>query len=257
MAGRCSPSTGLRSLSKTHERVCLPRPSQLIKLVLSLLTVAAGVLLTAGAQGHTGGTNGFATITASGETMRFSITLPVAAVSPELSERMHLGQPGVTPDYQPLLDAVEQHLHISADGNGCVAAPGDLTPPADPTGNFLIIVYFVCASAASPTLHPGRPLRCAREGLSHPGKDRVARRCTAIRLPARRTRGPGKRRADSRTITRGGKFLPARNRAYPHRIRPPPVPARVAAAGWQRVVFAQDHHGLYYRPQHNPCPRCI
>ena len=76
---------------ENHERVYSTGPCQLIKLVLSLLTVAAGVLLTAGAQGHTGGTNGFATITASGETMRFSITLPVAAVSPELSERMRPG----------------------------------------------------------------------------------------------------------------------------------------------------------------------
>ena len=121
----------------------LRRP--LLICFLTLLTVVSVLLPGIAAWAHTGGTTGFATITAAGKTVRYSIALPLGSIPPQLADRMHLGQSGITPDFQPLLSAVEQHIHISADGRACIATPADLAVPADPTGNALIVVHFACA----------------------------------------------------------------------------------------------------------------
>jgi hypothetical protein len=109
-------------------------------------TITAALLLAANAWGHTGGTTGFATVTLSGQTVRYSLALAMSSVTPDLADRMRLGQPGFAPDYRPLLASVEQHLHISTDGRPCEATPGDLTPPATEGGNISIVVLFACAS---------------------------------------------------------------------------------------------------------------
>ena len=110
------------------------------------LSITAALLLAASAWGHTGGTTGFATITLSGQTVRYSLALSMSSVTPDLADRMRLGQPGFAPDYRPLLAAVEQHLHIAADGRPCEATPGDLTPPATEGANISIVLLFACAA---------------------------------------------------------------------------------------------------------------
>jgi hypothetical protein len=110
--------------------------------------IAMALLLCATAAAHTGGTTGFATVTVSEQTVRYSLVLSMASVTPELADRMRLGQPGFAPDYRPLLAAVERHVHLSSDGRLCQATPGTVTPPAIEGGNVAIVVLFACASAA-------------------------------------------------------------------------------------------------------------
>src|SRR5262245_11610520 len=97
--------------------------------------ILVALLLSATAAAHVGGTTGFATVTVSGQTVRYSLALSMASVTPELADRMRLGQPSLAPDYQPLLAAVEAHIHILSDGQACQATPGNLTPPAMEGGN--------------------------------------------------------------------------------------------------------------------------
>jgi hypothetical protein len=120
-------------------------PARAVALSRSAATIVA-LLLCATAAAHTGGTTGFATVTLSGQTVRYSLALSMASVTPELADRMRLGQPALAPDYQPLLAAVEGHVHISSDGQPCQATPGTLTPPAMEGGNVAIVVLFACAS---------------------------------------------------------------------------------------------------------------
>jgi len=109
--------------------------------------ILLAVLVSTTAAAHVGGTTGFATVTVSGQSVRYDLTLSMAAVTPELADRMRLGQPGLAPDYQPLLTAVEEHIHIFSDAQACQATPGNLTPPAMEGGNVAIVVLFACASA--------------------------------------------------------------------------------------------------------------
>ncbi len=108
--------------------------------------IAITWLLCTSAAAHTGGTTGFATVTVSGQTVRYSLALSMSAVTPELADRMRLGQPGFTPDYQLLLAAVEGHVRISSDGQPCQATPGSLVPPAIEGANLSIVVLFACSS---------------------------------------------------------------------------------------------------------------
>ncbi len=111
-------------------------------------TALPGLLLAAcvgAASAHTGGTIGFATIAVDGASVRYSIALGPASLPAQL-EQLRPSEPGAVPDYQPLLDAVGQHLRISGDGRACKAATGQVTPPAGERANLLVVIPFVCAN---------------------------------------------------------------------------------------------------------------
>jgi len=112
-----------------------------------LRSIGCAIVLAVSAQawGHTGGTTGFATVTVSDQTVRYSLALAMASISPQLADAMHLGQPGATADFQPLLHAAEQKIKISSNGQPCEAAPGSITPPSAEGANVAIVLYFACA----------------------------------------------------------------------------------------------------------------
>jgi hypothetical protein len=97
-----------------------------------------------GASAHTGGTIGFATVTVDGTSVRYSLALGPASLPAQLAEQMRLSKPGTAPDYQPLLDAVAQHVRISGDGRPCEAASGQVTPPAGSRADLLVVIPFRC-----------------------------------------------------------------------------------------------------------------
>jgi hydrogenase/urease accessory protein HupE len=96
---------------------------------------------------HTGGTTGLATVVISGQTVQYNLQVPMSSVPAQLADAMHLGQPGLAPDYSPLLKTVEQKIHIRADGTSCEAAPGAITPPPPEGGNAIVVLNFACAAA--------------------------------------------------------------------------------------------------------------
>ena len=96
---------------------------------------------------HTGGTTGLATVVVSGQTVQYNLQLPTSAVPTPLADAMHIGQPGVAPDFAPLLHAVEQKIHVRADDTACEPAPGTITAPPPEGGNAVIVVNFACAAA--------------------------------------------------------------------------------------------------------------
>ena len=122
----------------------------------SLRSIGLVLILITGSQAgaHTGGTTGFATVTVSEQTVRYSLALAMASISPQLADAMHLGQPGATPDYQPLLRAAEQKIKVSSNGQLCEHAPGSITPPSAEGANVSIILYFACAQSPNElTIH--------------------------------------------------------------------------------------------------------
>ena len=117
------------------------RPGPLLQVVGLLLLLAAG----SPANAHTGGTTGFATVTVSGQTVRYSLALAMTSVTPQLADTMHLGQPGYEADYQPLLHATEQKIRISSNGGACEPGPGTITPPSSEGAPIVVVLHFACA----------------------------------------------------------------------------------------------------------------
>lgn len=110
------------------------------------LAVVLFITALGGAHAHTGGTIGFATVTVRGTTVRYSLSLGAAALTPELADAMHPGQPGFAPDYRPLLTLVEQKVRVSADGSQCERTSGSLIPPPNQGASIVIVLDFACAS---------------------------------------------------------------------------------------------------------------
>ncbi len=96
-----------------------------------------------GANAHTGGMTGFATITISDKLVRYNLTL--SDVPPGLlAEQMHLGQPGVAPDYRPLITAISEKIHLASDGAACAATEGRIVPPTAASTSLTGTVDFTC-----------------------------------------------------------------------------------------------------------------
>lgn len=93
---------------------------------------------------HTGGTTGVATITISGQAVRYSLTLTNIPAGP-LAEQMRFGQPGVTPDYQPLVKAIREKIRLVANDVACVPAEGQLVAPVATAISVTGTVDFACA----------------------------------------------------------------------------------------------------------------
>ena len=111
---------------------------------LTAATIASLLLGWAGVtSAHTGGMTGFASITISEKSVRYSLTLSAIAPGP-LAEKMRLGQPGVTPDYRPLITTIREKILIATDGATCTAAESATTPPSATAGSITGTVDFNC-----------------------------------------------------------------------------------------------------------------
>ena len=94
---------------------------------------------------HTGGTTGIATITVSGETVRYNLTLPDIPPGP-LADQMQLGRPDLAPDYRPLVQALSEKIHVESDGRTCPPAEGAVAPPSSGAISLSGTVTFRCAA---------------------------------------------------------------------------------------------------------------
>lgn len=96
------------------------------------------------AAAHTGGTTGFASVAVSGYSVRYSLTLYDIPPGP-LADQMHLGQPGVAPDYQPLVDAIRGKIRVANNGAACTPAGGQFLAPSAASISITGTVDFNCA----------------------------------------------------------------------------------------------------------------
>jgi len=126
------------------------RLAGLFRAIALVLLLAA----TRQAGAHVGGTTGFATITVSGHTIRYSLQLTTLAIPAALADQMRLGQPGFTPDFKLLLEAIRQRIKLTDRGEPCEAGPGLVMPPPPDTASLTLVVDFVCASPVTElTIH--------------------------------------------------------------------------------------------------------
>ncbi|MBI4696354.1 MAG: HupE/UreJ family protein [Gammaproteobacteria bacterium] len=95
------------------------------------------------ASAHQGGTTGYAQIEVDRSMVRYTLTLSQIPSSP-LANAMHFGEPGVVPDYQPLVTAISEHLHFKSAGRDCAAGPGRLLPNNGASVSVSASVDFVC-----------------------------------------------------------------------------------------------------------------
>jgi hypothetical protein len=93
---------------------------------------------------HTGGITGFATITVSGDKVKYSLTLSSVPDSP-LSARMHPGRPDESPDYRPLVSAIGEKITVIGDGRKCVPGGGHVEPQSAKSVAIVATVDFACA----------------------------------------------------------------------------------------------------------------
>jgi hypothetical protein len=100
----------------------------------------------ASAVAHTGGTTGFARITVEGQTVRYSLTLDLEAVSRVQTAPAGASRVPFSTDHDALAGIVAQHIAVLADGNPCVPLPGTVQPPLPGRSSVVIVIHYACAA---------------------------------------------------------------------------------------------------------------
>ena len=111
---------------------------------LGLMLLAAGV---AAARGHVGGSTGYAAITVSRSTVRYTLSLPTAALPSDLAEALRLFQTGSEQNRDKLLDVLRRHIMLVSNGTRCEPGPGQVAPSAFDATTFTMHLDFACGSA--------------------------------------------------------------------------------------------------------------
>lgn len=95
---------------------------------------------------HVGGTTGYASITVNRSTVRYTLTLPTAALPSELAEALRLAQTGSQADRDKLLDLLRRQIVLRANGTRCEPGPGEVTLPAVDSPSFTMHLDFACGT---------------------------------------------------------------------------------------------------------------
>lgn len=114
------------------------------RLGLSALLLATGAV---GAGAHTGGSTGYASITISRSTVRYSVVLPTPTLPPDLGEALRLAQAGSERHREKLLDMLRTQIVLHAGATRCEPGPGQLPRSASDTTMLTLQVDFACGSA--------------------------------------------------------------------------------------------------------------
>jgi hypothetical protein len=113
--------------------------------------IALGALLliatTVAAWAHAGGSTGYASITITRDTVRYTLTLPTSALPSDMAEALRLAQAGSAQIREKLLDVVRARIVLHAGGTRCEPGPGQLQPSAFDAPSFTMSVDFACGSA--------------------------------------------------------------------------------------------------------------
>jgi hypothetical protein len=111
--------------------------------MLGLLVLLAEVSAT---WAHVGGSTGYASITVSRNTVRYTLTLPTAVLPPDLAEILRLAQAGSPQNRDKLLDVLRRRIVLRANGARCEPGPGQVAPAAADASSFTMQVDFACGS---------------------------------------------------------------------------------------------------------------
>jgi HupE / UreJ protein len=106
------------------------------------LVVLAGVSGSAGA--HTGGSTGYASVSVHRGAVRYSVTLPTAALTSAMAEDLRLAQAGSAQADERLLDVLRRTLTLRGNGVRCEPGPGRVEPSAVDAPSFTMFIDFAC-----------------------------------------------------------------------------------------------------------------
>lgn len=116
------------------------------RLLLSLvLLIGSG--LAGPVAAHVGGSAALASITISGNTVRYDVQIPTGTLPSAMLDATHLTDPLLAPDYRPLMAAVAAHVRLRTKDGACEAVPSAVTPPAQPGGEAGVLIHYACPAA--------------------------------------------------------------------------------------------------------------
>jgi hypothetical protein len=95
---------------------------------------------------HTGATTGFAAVKVDGQTVRYTLSLPVEAAEAARATARATGEIRQA-DGDPLAAVVARHVAVAADGASCAPAPGFVQPTGPGHATVVVIVQYACPAA--------------------------------------------------------------------------------------------------------------